>query len=88
MWASWVDAPLEEAANPDHSPNPAKAAWFLGGIQELLLHMDTLAAIILVAILLVGMALLIVGLAFKVTAAPFHSWAPDVYQGAASGVSA
>ena len=30
----------------------------------------------------VGIALLLVGLLFKVTAAPFHFWAPDVYQGA------
>ncbi|MBT8203622.1 MAG: NADH-quinone oxidoreductase subunit N, partial [Acidimicrobiia bacterium] len=39
------------------------------------------------ASLLAGIGLLIVGLAFKVSAAPFHMWAPDVYQGAASGVS-
>lgn len=38
------------------------------------------------AVLLIGMAMLIVGLAFKVTAAPFHSWAPDVYQGAPAGL--
>lgn len=38
------------------------------------------------AILLIGVALLIVGLAFKVSAAPFHSWAPDVYQGAPAGL--
>ena len=38
------------------------------------------------AVILIGMALLVVGLGFKVTAAPFHSWAPDVYQGAPSGV--
>jgi NADH-quinone oxidoreductase subunit N len=37
-------------------------------------------------VILIGMTLLIVGMAFKVTAAPFHSWAPDVYQGAPSGV--
>jgi NADH-quinone oxidoreductase subunit N len=37
-------------------------------------------------VLLAGLALIIVGLAFKVTAAPFHSWAPDVYQGAPAGV--
>lgn len=36
-------------------------------------------------ILLVGMALMVVGLAFKVSAAPFHQWSPDVYQGAPSG---
>jgi NADH-quinone oxidoreductase subunit N len=38
-----------------------------------------------VGVLLVGIALIVVGLAFKVSAAPFHQWAPDVYQGAASG---
>ncbi|HEX5631054.1 MAG TPA: proton-conducting transporter membrane subunit, partial [Acidimicrobiia bacterium] len=38
-------------------------------------------------ILLAGMALLIVGLAFKVSAAPFHVWSPDVYQGAPGGVT-
>jgi len=31
-----------------------------------------------------GMALLLVGLGFKVAAVPFHSWTPDVYQGAPS----
>lgn len=38
LWASWVNAPLEAAADPNHSPNPAKAAWYFMGIQELLLH--------------------------------------------------
>lgn len=37
--------------------------------------------------LLAAIGLLIVGLGFKVSAAPFHMWAPDVYQGAASGIS-
>jgi NADH-quinone oxidoreductase subunit N len=36
-------------------------------------------------ILLAGLALMIVGLFFKISAAPFHQWAPDVYQGAPSG---
>ena len=38
-------------------------------------------------VLLAGIALLLVGLGFKVSAAPFHVWAPDVYQGAPSGVT-
>jgi quinol-cytochrome oxidoreductase complex cytochrome b subunit len=38
IWATWVDAPLKEAANPTHPPNPAKAAWYFMGFQELLLH--------------------------------------------------
>jgi NADH-quinone oxidoreductase subunit N len=29
-----------------------------------------------------GMALILVGMAFKASAAPFHTWTPDVYQGA------
>jgi len=37
---------------------------------------------------LAGLALLIVGLGFKVAAAPFHVWTPDVYQGAPSPVTA
>jgi hypothetical protein len=37
-WSAFVNAPLEEAANPAHSPNPAKAAWYFMGFQELLLH--------------------------------------------------
>ncbi len=36
-------------------------------------------------VLMAGIALLVVGLGFKVSAAPFHQWAPDVYQGAAGG---
>jgi quinol-cytochrome oxidoreductase complex cytochrome b subunit len=38
MWATWVNAPLRDAANPTHPPNPAKAAWYFMGFQELLLH--------------------------------------------------
>ena len=40
------------------------------------------------AIALAGIALMMVGLGFKVAAAPFHVWTPDVYQGAPSPVSA
>lgn len=35
-----------------------------------------------------GFALLLVGLGFKVAAAPFHMWTPDVYQGAPTPVTA
>ncbi|MBI3193460.1 MAG: cytochrome B6, partial [Ignavibacteriae bacterium] len=30
------DAPLEWIANPEHTPNPAKAPWYFLGLQELL----------------------------------------------------
>jgi NADH-quinone oxidoreductase subunit N len=38
--------------------------------------------------LLIGMISLSVGLLFKVGAAPFHAWTPDVYQGAPTPVTA
>jgi quinol-cytochrome oxidoreductase complex cytochrome b subunit len=44
LFAIFVPAPLEELANPFHPPNPAKAAWYFMGLQELLLHMHPLAA--------------------------------------------
>jgi len=38
--------------------------------------------------LLAGLALLIVGFAFKIAAVPFHMWAPDVYEGAPTPITA
>jgi NADH-quinone oxidoreductase subunit N len=40
------------------------------------------------ALLLTGLAMIIVGLAFKASAAPFHMWTPDVYEGAPTSVTA
>jgi len=40
------------------------------------------------ALLYVGLAMIIIGLGFKVSAAPFHVWTPDVYEGAPSPVVA
>jgi NADH-quinone oxidoreductase subunit N len=37
---------------------------------------------------LVGLVLLVSGFAFKVSAAPFHFWAPDAYQGAPTSAAA
>jgi NADH-quinone oxidoreductase subunit N len=37
---------------------------------------------------LIGLALLLSGLAFKVSAAPFHFWTPDAYQGAPTSAAA
>ncbi len=53
---------------------------------------STNLAAILVAergpLLLLGAALILVGLSFKVAAAPFHMWTPDVYEGAPTVVTA
>jgi NADH-quinone oxidoreductase subunit N len=39
-------------------------------------------------VLVLGLALLLVGLMFKGSVAPFHTWTPDVYQGAPTAVTA
>ncbi|MEM9170425.1 MAG: NADH-quinone oxidoreductase subunit NuoN [Pseudomonadota bacterium] len=38
--------------------------------------------------LIIGLVFLISGLAFKVSAAPFHMWTPDVYEGAPTPITA
>ncbi len=40
------------------------------------------------SLILAGSALMLVGILFKVSAAPFHVWTPDVYEGAPSPVVA
>jgi len=46
--AMLIPAPLEPLANPDVSPNPAKAPWYFMGIQELLLHYHPLIGTIVI----------------------------------------
>ena len=38
------DAPLEWIANPEHTPNPAKAPWYFLGLQELLHYFPPVVA--------------------------------------------
>ncbi len=40
------------------------------------------------ALALLAMAFLVIGFGFKVSAAPFHMWTPDVYQGAPTPITA
>jgi NADH-quinone oxidoreductase subunit N len=40
------------------------------------------------ALLVLGLAMIIAGLGFKSSAAPFHMWTPDVYEGAPTTVTA
>ncbi len=39
-------------------------------------------------LLIAGLGLLLVGFGFKISSAPFHMWAPDVYEGAPTSVTA
>lgn len=50
--AALLPAPLEQAANPAQTPNPAKSAWFLLWTQELVSHSNGLAWLILALALL------------------------------------
>jgi quinol-cytochrome oxidoreductase complex cytochrome b subunit len=58
IWAMFVPAPLEALANPLHPPNPAKAAWYFLGLQELLLHMHPLAAMLLMGFVMAALVAL------------------------------
>ena len=59
----------------------ATGTFVLPGIR------DALAAHGASSMALTGVALLSVGLLFKVGAVPFHSWIPDVYQGAPTPIT-
>ena len=39
-------------------------------------------------VFIIGMVFMICGLAFKISAAPFHMWTPDVYEGSPTLVTA
>jgi menaquinol-cytochrome c reductase cytochrome b/c subunit len=55
--AAAFNAPLQDHATPDCTPNPSKAPWYLLQLQELLLHMDKgLAGVIVPTIWLTFMA--------------------------------
>lgn len=74
------------------------SAFFLYGIALLYgfsggFGLDDIAAAVQAdrgdtALALVGVGLVAVGILFKVGAVPFHSWIPDVYQGAPTPVTA
>lgn len=56
VWALGLPAPLEEPANPNVSPNPAKAPWYFLGLQELLVYFDPwIAGVILPGFIIVGL---------------------------------
>ena len=53
-----VAAPLEEAANPEVTPNPAKAPWYFLGLQELVGYSALIGGVVIPGIALLGLALI------------------------------
>ncbi len=60
VWLALLwNAPLEQLADPMHTPNPAKAPWYFLGLQELLHYFPPVVAGVLVPGLVV-MALIVI----------------------------
>src|SRR6266702_2204 len=54
-----IDAPLESPANPNVTPNPAKAPWYFLGLQELLHYFPpTTGGVLVPGLVLVALVLL------------------------------
>jgi NADH-quinone oxidoreductase subunit N len=60
---------------------------YAGGVKLSALHDAVVARQGDDVLLFAGIALLAIGLLFKATAAPFHVWTPDVYQGAPTPIT-
>jgi hypothetical protein len=55
-WSIYLNAPLEEPANPALTMNPSKAPWYFLGLQELLVYFDPwIAGVVLPNIIVVGL---------------------------------
>ena len=72
IFATFVNAPLRELANPNLTPNPSKAPWYFLGLQELLRYFHPMVAGVLFAPTLVLLALAV---------APFVDRNPSIRPG-------
>ena len=56
VWSMAMQAPLEELANINVTPNPSKAPWYFVGLQELLVYFDPwIAGVALPNLIIVGL---------------------------------
>lgn len=71
VWSITLDAPLEEPANPNLTPNPAKAPWYFLGLQDLLVYFDPwIAGVVVPTLIILGLM-----------AIPYLDSKPDVGNG-------
>jgi len=57
LLAFLFNAPLEELANPNHPPNPAKAPWYFLGLQELVSYSAFIGGVMIPTLIVLGLAL-------------------------------
>jgi quinol-cytochrome oxidoreductase complex cytochrome b subunit len=57
LLAFLFNAPLEEIANPNHPPNPAKAPWYFLGLQELVSYSAVVGGVMIPTLIVLGLAL-------------------------------
>jgi hypothetical protein len=56
IFSTFVQAPLQNLANPNLTPNPSKAPWYFLGLQELLRYFHPMiAGVIIPTLILVGL---------------------------------
>jgi quinol-cytochrome oxidoreductase complex cytochrome b subunit len=73
-------APLEEPANPEVTPNPAKAPWYFLGLQEMVGYSALMGGVIVPGIVILGLALIPFmdrdqrGIGFWFTDGPGRRW--------------
>jgi hypothetical protein len=53
-----VQAPLEAAANPEVTPNPAKAPWYFLGLQEMVGYSALMGGVIIPTLVILGLMLI------------------------------
>jgi hypothetical protein len=56
VWSVFLNAPLEEPANPTLTMNPSKAPWYFLGLQEMLVYFDPwIAGVVAPGVILGGL---------------------------------
>lgn len=79
----FFDAPLEEIANPERTPNPAKAPWYFLGLQELLHYYPPLVAGVLIPGLVITALVVVPYFEINLERRPLWSSPSSVLGGAA-----